>query len=89
MERNEMIEIIIEKANITREEAIEVLEKCNWDIIDSIIYLEKNGKIGNNETTTIIEVKEEEQQKDKKKNSKNMKKNMVELEKWLVECLNL
>ncbi len=45
MERNEMIEIIIEKANITREEAIEVLEKCNWDIIDSIIYLEKNGKI--------------------------------------------
>ncbi|KEI98354.1 DUF4342 domain-containing protein [Clostridium botulinum] len=70
MERNEMIEIIIAKASITREEAIEVLEKCNWDIIDSIIYLEKNGKIGNNETTTIIEVKEEEQQQDKKRNSK-------------------
>ncbi len=70
MGKNEMIEIIIAKANITREEAIEVLEKCNWDIIDSIIYLEKNGKIGNNETTTIIEVKEEEQQQDKEKNSK-------------------
>lgn len=70
MERNEMIEIIITKANINREEAIEVLEKCNWDIVDSIIYLEKIGKIGNNETTTIIEVKEEEQKQDKKKNSK-------------------
>ncbi|GAB6167956.1 hypothetical protein JCM1393_04160 [Clostridium carnis] len=56
MERNEMIKIIIEKANVTREEAIEVLEKCNWDVVDSIIYLERNGKIENNEITTIIEV---------------------------------
>lgn len=71
MERNEMIKIIIEKANVTREEAIEVLEKCNWDVVDSIIYLERNGKIENNEITTIIEVKEEEDQKqDKKENSK-------------------
>lgn len=71
MERNEMIEVIIAKANITREEAIEVLEKCNWDIVDSIIYLERSGKIENNETTTIIEVKEENQ--DNKKNSKKHK----------------
>lgn len=48
MERNEMIESIMAKANITREEAIEVLEKCNWDIVDSIIYLEKSGKVKSN-----------------------------------------
>jgi hypothetical protein len=70
MERNEMIEIISAKANVTREEAVEVLEKCNWDIVDSIIYLERIGKVENNETTTIIEVKEEEQKQDKKENSK-------------------
>ena len=70
MERNEMIEIIIAKANITREEAIEVLEKCNWDVVDSIIYLERSGKIENNEITTIIEVKEEDQKQEKKENNK-------------------
>ena len=64
MERNEMIEIIIAKANVTREEAIEVLEKCNWDVVDSIIYLERSGKVENNDTTTIIEIKEEEQKKE-------------------------
>ena len=70
MERNEMIEIIIAKANVTREEAIEVLEKCNWDVVDSIIYLERSGKIENNETTTIIEVKEEDQKQEKNEKSK-------------------
>ncbi|MBU5484274.1 DUF4342 domain-containing protein [Clostridium sp. MSJ-11] len=68
MERNEMIEIIIAKANVTREEAIDALEKCNWDVVDSIIYLERSGKVENNEVTTIVEVKEEEQ--DKKEDSK-------------------
>ncbi|GAA0725234.1 DUF4342 domain-containing protein [Clostridium malenominatum] len=68
MERNEMIEIIIAKANVSREEAINALEKCNWDVVDSIIYLERSGKIKNNEATTIIEIKEEEQ--DKKEDNK-------------------
>ncbi|MCR1951194.1 MULTISPECIES: DUF4342 domain-containing protein [unclassified Clostridium] len=73
MERNEMIEIIIAKAKITREEAIDALEKCNWDVVDTIIYLERNGKIENNETTTIIEVKEEDQKQEKNENSKRYK----------------
>lgn len=73
MERNEMIEILIEKANISREEAQEVLEKCNWDLLDSIIYLERRGKVENNEATTIIEVKEEEQEK-KEDNKKHDEK---------------
>ena len=68
MERNEMIEILIGKANVSREEAQEVLEKCNSDLLDSIIYLERRGKVENNEATTIIEAKEEEQ--DKKEDNK-------------------
>lgn len=71
MERNEMVEIIIAKADVTREEAAEVLEKCNWDIVDSIIYLERMGRVENNEATTIIEVKAEDQ--DEKENSENHK----------------
>ena len=64
MERNEMIEVLMRKANVSREEAQEVLEICNWDLLDSVIYLERRGKVENNEkTTTIIEVKAEEQEK--------------------------
>ncbi|MDU2671633.1 MAG: DUF4342 domain-containing protein [Clostridium sp.] len=73
MERNEMIEVLMGKANVSREEAQEVLEICNWDLLDSVIYLERRGKVENNETTTIIEVKVEEQEK-KEENKKHEEK---------------
>lgn len=44
MEHFEMVEKLKEKANVTYEEAKEALEKCNWDILDAMIYLEKSGK---------------------------------------------
>lgn len=53
-----MIEILMGKANITRKEAEEALEKCDWDLLDAIFYLERMGKFENRNTTTIIEVKE-------------------------------
>ncbi len=61
MERNEMINTLVRKANISVEEAQEVLEKCNWDLLDAIVYLERRGKVENNEVTalTVVEVKEE------------------------------
>lgn len=60
MERNEMIKKLMDKAHVTHEEAKEVLDMCNWDLLDSIIYLERSGKVENNDTTTIIEIKEED-----------------------------
>lgn len=71
MERNEMINTLVRKANISPEEAQEVLEKCNWDLLDAIVYLERRGKVENNEVTaiTVVEVNEEKQEEkeDKKK----------------------
>ena len=64
MERDEMIKKLMDKAHVTHEEAQEVLEKFNWDLLDSIIYLERSGKVENKDTTTIIEIKEEEQKKE-------------------------
>ena len=55
-----MIEILMGKGNITRREAEEALEKCDWDLLDAIFYLERNGKFEENNTTTIIEVKEKD-----------------------------
>lgn len=71
MERNEMIEILMGKVNVSREEATEALESCDWDLLDAIIYLERKGKVENDETTTIIEVQSEGQKEEKKKGYKN------------------
>lgn len=44
MEELEKIAKLSGKANISTEEAREALEQCNWDILDAMIYLERNGK---------------------------------------------
>lgn len=71
MERNEMIQILMGKVNVSNEEAIEALENCDWDLLDAIIYLERKGKVENNETTTIIEVQSENQKEENKKGHKS------------------
>lgn len=70
MDRNEMIRVLMEKAKINKEEAEEVLQKCDWDILDSIVYLERNRKIKNNESNTIIEVHEGNKTENKEKHEK-------------------
>lgn len=66
MERDEMIKILMGKANISRNEAEEALEKCDWDLLDAIFYLERMGKFENKNSTTIIEVKENNNGKEEK-----------------------
>lgn len=44
MERKEMIEKLMNKANVSYEKAEEALEKSNWDLLDAIIYLERERK---------------------------------------------
>ena len=68
MERNEMIEVLMEKVNVTCEEAKEALENCNWDLLEAIIYLERKGKANKEESTAIIEVSVEKD--DNKEESK-------------------
>ncbi|MDS0524720.1 DUF4342 domain-containing protein [Clostridium sp. SHJSY1] len=71
MERNEMIKVLMEKAKISHEEAEETLKKNDWDLLDSIIYLERKGKIENNQTTTIVEVGQTSKEENKKESDKN------------------
>ena len=63
MERDKMIETLMKKAHVGHDEAIEILEKCNWDMLDAIIYLERCGKVPNDDTTTIVEVEEVKDEK--------------------------
>ena len=45
MDRFEMIEKLRERADISYEEAREVLEQANGDLLEAIVLLEKQGKI--------------------------------------------
>lgn len=71
MERKEIIEQLKSKAMVTYEEAEEALEKCNWDILDAIIYLERKGKVNNSGSTVLIKLSEESDFKESKEESKN------------------
>lgn len=45
MDRMEMVEKLREKCNITFEEATDVLERNNWDLLDACVELERIGKM--------------------------------------------
>jgi hypothetical protein len=41
----EFIEMLRDRANVSYDEAREALEKCDSDLVEALIYLEKKGKI--------------------------------------------
>lgn len=45
MDRSELIDRLINKTGISREEAESTLEKCQWDMLDAMVSLEKQGRI--------------------------------------------
>lgn len=58
MDNFEKVEKLREKANVSYEEAKAALENSNWDMLDAMIYLEKNGKVfraGNESYSTQYE----------------------------------
>ncbi|MCQ2465216.1 MAG: DUF4342 domain-containing protein [Oscillospiraceae bacterium] len=52
MENIEMIEKLMEKADVTFEEGKGVLESVNWNLLDALIALEKEGKIRSASTSS-------------------------------------
>ena len=65
MTKNEMIEKLMKKFNVTREEAEKALEICDNDLLDAVIYLEKK-KRRNNDDTLILDLKKESEYKEEK-----------------------
>ena len=51
MNNVEMIEKLMEKADVTYEEAKGVLESLNWNLLDALIALEKEGKMKRSKTS--------------------------------------
>ena len=52
MEKKEMVEKLVQKTGISHEEAGELLERNNWDILDCMIELECTGRIHDTQAET-------------------------------------
>lgn len=52
MEKFEKVEALREKANVSYEDAKVALEACNYDMLDAMIYLEKQGKVNAGSTAS-------------------------------------
>ena len=45
MDDLEKVERLRERADVSYEEAKKALEECNVDLLDAMVYLEKQGKV--------------------------------------------
>ena len=73
MESFEKVEKLRQRANVSYEEAKAALEASGWDLLDAMIYLEKEGKTVNNEKYVPSIVVGEEESKSKDGCCKNKK----------------
>lgn len=62
MERLEKVEKLRQRANVSYEEAKEALDACNDDLLDAMVYLEKQGKTKGPEQSTYSTSYEEQEQ---------------------------
>ena len=45
MERMSMVETLRDKTNVTYEEARDALERADWDLLEAVVLLERDGKV--------------------------------------------
>ena len=71
MTNYEMVELLRQKANVSYEEAKAALEAVDWDLLDAIVLLEREGKVPENDArfSTKAEEKTEEPKKKKERDS--------------------
>ena len=62
MDNLEKVEKLRERANVTYEEAKEALENNDWDLLDAMVALEKEGKTVKPEQTAYSTSYEEQQE---------------------------
>ena len=59
MENLEKVEKLRKKADISYEEAKEILEECDWDLLDAVIKLESMGKLGGSDPVFCFKISTE------------------------------
>ena len=78
MENFEKVEKLREKTGVSYEDAKKVLEQCNYDMLDAVIELERQGK--------VVEPKEGTYTAGASKDMENVKKFKIAQEKYEEDC---
>ncbi|NLA52874.1 MAG: ubiquitin [Clostridiales bacterium] len=63
MDHFEMVEKLRRKVNVSYEDAKIALEASDWDLLDALVYLEKNGKIVHEKSASYTTKQEAEPKK--------------------------
>ena len=71
MTNYEMVELLRQKANVSYEEAKAALEAANWDLLDAIVLLEREGKVPENDARFSTKAEEEKKEESKKKKERD------------------
>jgi len=81
MERIEMVEKLRERVGVSYEDAKTALEESEWDLLDAVVGLEKQGKVGGSAYSTKQEKSERKAEQaskaDKKKKGEGFEKCMA------------
>ena len=51
MDNLKKVEKLMERADVSYEEAKAVLEECDWDVLEAVVKLESQGKLKKNAST--------------------------------------
>ena len=87
MTHYEMVELLREKANVSYEEAKNALEAADWDLLDAIVLLEREGKT-NAKSANFSTQSESEPEKEQPKRSE-FRDNMKRLGGWLAHLIEI
>ena len=71
MTNYEMVELLRQKANVSYEEAKAALEAANWDLLDAIVLLEREGKVPENDARFSTKAEEKAAEEGKKKKDRD------------------
>lgn len=82
MTHYEMVELLREKANVSYEEAKNALEKSDWDLLDAIVLLEREGKTPKTTSESTTRQEEAEQKKEEPRKSE-FRSNACRLGDWI------
>lgn len=86
MDNFEKVEKLRERANVSYEDAKQALENSGWDILDAMIYLEKNGKVPKPEQSSYTtQDKKVDIDLDEEKCNSSFSDNMKCFGKWLAD----
>lgn len=76
MEHIEMVEKLMEKANVSYAEAKQALENNNWDMLDALIELERQGKVRSGQGTASYTTEPEKEKQGGRQQSADASRNV-------------